>query len=72
MSRIGKQPITVPSGVEVTIDGRAVRVKGPKGQLELHASSATSRSTRDGDELHRRAAPTTRARTARCTGCSAR
>ena len=34
MSRIGKQPITVPSGVEVTIDGSAVRVKGPKGQLE--------------------------------------
>ncbi|MDQ1448811.1 MAG: large subunit ribosomal protein, partial [Actinomycetota bacterium] len=36
MSRIGKQPITVPSGVEVTIDGSAVRVKGPKGQLEHH------------------------------------
>jgi large subunit ribosomal protein L6 len=34
MSRIGKQPIPVPSGVEVTIDGPAVRVKGPKGQLE--------------------------------------
>ena len=31
MSRIGKLPITVPSGVEVTIDGRDVRVKGPKG-----------------------------------------
>ena len=34
MSRIGKQPITVPSGVDVTIDGATVRVKGPKGQLE--------------------------------------
>jgi large subunit ribosomal protein L6 len=34
MSRIGKQPITVPGGVDVTIDGPAVRVKGPKGQLE--------------------------------------
>ena len=33
MSRIGKLPITVPSGVEVTIDGRDVRVKGPKGTL---------------------------------------
>jgi large subunit ribosomal protein L6 len=33
MSRIGKQPITVPAGVEVTIDGRTVRVKGPKGTL---------------------------------------
>jgi large subunit ribosomal protein L6 len=34
MSRIGKQPITVPSGVEVTLDGSHVRVKGPRGQLE--------------------------------------
>ncbi|MGH3769214.1 MAG: 50S ribosomal protein L6 [Pseudonocardiaceae bacterium] len=33
MSRIGKQPITVPTGVEVVIDGRTVRVKGPKGSL---------------------------------------
>jgi large subunit ribosomal protein L6 len=34
MSRIGKQPIPVPAGVEVQIDGSNVRVKGPKGQLE--------------------------------------
>jgi len=34
MSRIGKQPITVPAGVEVLIDGHTVRVKGAKGQLE--------------------------------------
>jgi large subunit ribosomal protein L6 len=33
MSRIGRLPIPVPSGVEVTIDGRDVRVKGPKGEL---------------------------------------
>jgi large subunit ribosomal protein L6 len=33
MSRIGKAPITVPSGVEVTISGRNVSVKGPKGTL---------------------------------------
>ncbi|HUK71613.1 MAG TPA: 50S ribosomal protein L6 [Streptosporangiaceae bacterium] len=33
MSRIGRLPIQVPSGVEVTIDGRAVTVKGPKGTL---------------------------------------
>jgi large subunit ribosomal protein L6 len=33
MSRIGKQPITVPSGVEVKIDGQDVKVKGPKGEL---------------------------------------
>lgn len=33
MSRIGKQPIPVPSGVEVKIDGSHVSVKGPKGEL---------------------------------------
>ncbi|GAA4138444.1 MULTISPECIES: 50S ribosomal protein L6 [Actinomadura] len=33
MSRIGRLPITVPSGVEVRIDGREVTVKGPKGEL---------------------------------------
>jgi large subunit ribosomal protein L6 len=33
MSRIGKLPITVPSGVDVTIDGQTVIVKGPKGTL---------------------------------------
>ncbi|NYI05916.1 50S ribosomal protein L6 [Allostreptomyces psammosilenae] len=33
MSRIGKLPIPVPAGVDVTIDGRTVAVKGPKGSL---------------------------------------
>jgi large subunit ribosomal protein L6 len=33
MSRIGRMPITVPNGVDVTIDGRDVAVKGPKGTL---------------------------------------
>ncbi len=33
MSRIGRLPITIPSGVEVTIDGSEVTVKGPKGTL---------------------------------------
>jgi large subunit ribosomal protein L6 len=33
MSRIGKQPITVPAGVDVVIDGRTVTVRGPKGTL---------------------------------------
>ena len=34
MSRIGNKPITVPSGVEVKIDGQKITVKGPKGTLE--------------------------------------
>ena len=33
MSRVGKMPITVPSGVNVTIEGSRVTVKGPKGEL---------------------------------------
>ena len=45
MSRIGRLPIAVPSGVDVTIDGRTVTVKGPKGELsrELHPDIAVSR-----------------------------
>ncbi|MDV3127545.1 50S ribosomal protein L6 [Mycobacterium sp. 21AC1] len=35
MSRIGKHPVPVPSGVDVTIDGQNVSVKGPKGTLTL-------------------------------------
>ena len=34
MSRIGKAPIAVPGGVEVALEGRTVRVKGPQGTLE--------------------------------------
>ena len=35
MSRIGRMPIDVPTGVTVTIDGQLVAVKGPKGELSL-------------------------------------
>jgi len=34
MSRIGKQPVQIPAGVTVTVDGTHVTVKGPKGELE--------------------------------------
>ena len=50
MSRIGKQPITIPSGVEVTIDGSHVTVKGPKGTLE-HELPADITIAREGDDL---------------------
>jgi large subunit ribosomal protein L6 len=45
MSRIGRLPIAIPAGVDVTIDGRTVTVKGPKGQLtrELHPDMNVSR-----------------------------
>jgi large subunit ribosomal protein L6 len=35
MSRIGRMPVVVPGGVDVTINGRQVHVKGPKGELSL-------------------------------------
>ena len=50
MSRIGKQPITVPSGVDVTIAGAHVTVKGPKGQLE-HEIIGGVTIERDGDAI---------------------
>ncbi|PKQ15862.1 MAG: 50S ribosomal protein L6 [Actinobacteria bacterium HGW-Actinobacteria-7] len=48
MSRIGKQPIPVPSGVEVKIDGSTVSVKGPKGQLERSFTEILSIGMEDG------------------------
>ena len=44
MSRIGNKPITVPEGVEVTLNGNHITVKGPKGNLEkeLHKNMAVS------------------------------
>ena len=38
MSRIGRNPITLPAGVEVKVDGQKVAVKGPKGALEMTAA----------------------------------
>ena len=50
MSRIGKAPITVPSGVEVQIQGRQVAVKGPKGELDIEVPvDITVRQ--DGEEI---------------------
>ncbi|MFZ5871940.1 MAG: 50S ribosomal protein L6, partial [Actinomycetota bacterium] len=48
MSRIGRQPVQVPSGVEVTIDGQTVNVKGPKGSLQ-HTVAAPIEVTRAED-----------------------
>ncbi|MBA4607979.1 50S ribosomal protein L6 [Aeromicrobium sp. Marseille-Q0843] len=49
MSRIGKLPVAVPSGVDVNIDGQTVTVKGPKGQLShTVAEPITVRKDDDG------------------------
>jgi large subunit ribosomal protein L6 len=59
MSRIGRLPITVPAGVDVTIDGADVTVKGPKGTLSHtvpapitveKAEDGTLKVTRPNDE----------------------
>jgi large subunit ribosomal protein L6 len=49
MSRIGRKPITVPAGVDVTINGQTVIVKGPKGQLShTLAEPITAERSEDG------------------------
>src|SRR5882672_10353986 len=64
MSRIGKLPVAVPNGVDVTIDGRTVTVKGPKGTLSHTVvepisvdrdEDGTIRVTRPDDERRSRA-----------------
>ena len=48
MSRIGKQPIPIPSGVEVKIGNDVVEVKGPKGALTTPVCSVLSYEVADG------------------------
>ena len=48
MSRIGRLPIPVPSGVDVDIEGRAVTVKGPKGSLEHTVAEPITVESEDG------------------------
>ena len=50
MSRVGKKPIAIPTGVEVTIDGARVVVKGPNGTLQHDAPESIS-IAREGDDL---------------------
>ena len=58
MSRIGRLPVAIPSGVDVTIDGQTVKVKGPKGELShvvaepiaVQKDEATLQVTRPDDE----------------------
>ena len=50
MSRIGKKPIAVPSGVTVSLEGQTVKVKGPKGELQTQLVDLVN-VKQDGDEL---------------------
>ena len=47
MSRIGKKPVAVPQGVTVTIDGQAVKAKGPKGELDFVVNELCSVAMED-------------------------
>ena len=51
MSRIGRQPVPVPAGVDVTIDGQNVSVKGPKGTLQLEVAAPISIARNDDGAL---------------------
>ena len=52
MSRVGKKPIIVPSGVEVTINGNVVTVKGPKGTLTREFNSELTIKEVKGEAHH--------------------
>jgi large subunit ribosomal protein L6 len=58
MSRIGKAPISLPEGVEVTIEDGLVRVKGPKGELERQIRPEAAVEIKDGELLVTRRAET--------------
>ena len=48
MSRVGKHPVIVPSGVEIAVDGRVVTAKGKQGQLAYEAASEVTVELNDG------------------------
>ncbi|QYZ65828.1 MAG: 50S ribosomal protein L6 [Gammaproteobacteria bacterium (ex Lamellibrachia satsuma)] len=48
MSRIAKSPISLPSGVEVKLDGQSVSVKGPKGSMQLLVNDLVAINQNDG------------------------
>lgn len=49
MSRIGKQPITIPDGATLTQDGQTVTVKGPKGELSFTLPDSVAGKLADGE-----------------------
>ncbi len=51
MSRIGKKPVALPSGVTATLEGQTIAIKGAKGELKFTAPEEVSISI-DGGEVH--------------------
>ena len=48
MSRIGSTPVKIPSGVEASVDGNVLKVKGPKGELTREFTGGITASIEDG------------------------
>ena len=67
MSRIGKLPVAVPSGVDVAIDGPVVTVKGPKGTLS-HTVAAPIIVEQGTTASSTSSVPTTSGSAGPCTG----
>ena len=54
MSRIGRLPVAIPSGVDIAIEGQTVKVKGPKGELQVIVTEPiTVEKTEAGVEVKR-------------------
>lgn len=47
MSRVAKTPVSIPSGVEVNVNGQLIQVKGPKGSLQLEVNPAVKLTVAD-------------------------
>lgn len=62
MSRIGKMPVPVPSGVSVDIDGQSVKVKGPKGELNRQFHERVAIALEEGEATVNRADDTRESR----------
>jgi large subunit ribosomal protein L6 len=58
MSRIGKQPVHMPEGVNVKINGSAITVKGPKGELAWEAAPVMKVTVKDGNVVVERPSDT--------------
>ena len=72
MSRVGKKPVPVPSGVTATVDGQTVKVKGAKGELQFLAPDEVSVCSSKTAPITVDAARRDQARPRRCGACPAR
>jgi len=52
MSRIGKKPVELPSGVSASVSGQTIEVKGPKGTRTFTATQVQARAPAVGHEPH--------------------